>query len=447
MWTKKHQLMLGLILFLAVIYLFTSNAHTVERTPRITSDSPAREPANSNELSKSPRPIHVAEIAETTLPIGTPASGFTIFDRLYVRNGTLYVVASDSSSLPHLKFIISKPEDRGGGRNLDPTPQEMQVITPEQAKGVLGDHALIIEGMNMILYDTNQFMAHYYHWWGEIILGAMRVYSAITLLPGFQPPLPEASRFILPHVGDDSWRDRAGVNGPLMRAGFPLASIDRADFWKDLIALNRTFVFERAMIISRTGAHHSPLSNEWLKMISSTMNVTVPEHFWEPLREQLVTNTIGYLPVMDNAGVVVSSPKSSAPIVTYISRQRTGRRLVTEDHDGLIDALKELEAEGLCELNVAIMETMTFAQQIESVARSTIIIGVHGYLHDYEILARNMGHKHYAVWNDTTLTYPAGQWYKGVEFGDRSKFHGSSIPVHGPTVAQVVRERLTLRTP
>ena len=175
-----------------------------------------------------------------------------------------------------------------------------------------------------------------------------------------------------------------------MRAGFPLASIDRADFWKDLIALNRTFVFERAMIISRTGAHHryvkivlrrlcklnyiytSPLSNEWLKMISSTMNVTVPEHFWEPLREQLVTNTIGYLPVMDNAGVVVSSPKSSAPVVTYISRQRTGRRLVAEDHDGLIGALKELEAEGLCELNVAIMETMTFAQQIESVARSTV---------------------------------------------------------------------------
>ena len=37
--------------------------------------------------------------------------------------------------------------------------QEMQVITPEQAKDVLGDHALIIEGMNMILYDTNQFMA------------------------------------------------------------------------------------------------------------------------------------------------------------------------------------------------------------------------------------------------------------------------------------------------
>ena len=27
------------------------------------------------------------------------------------------------------------------------------------------------------------------------------------------------------------------------------------------------------------------------------------------------------------------------------------------------------------------------------------------------MLSRNMGHKHYAVWNDTTLTFPEGEWY------------------------------------
>lgn len=102
------------------------------------------------------------------------------------------------------------------------------------------------------------------------------------------------------------------------------------------------------------------------------MDVTAPEHFWEPLRQRLVTNTIGYLPVMDNAGVVVSSPKSSAPVVTYISRQSTGRRLTVEDHEGLIVALRALEDEGLCEFNVAVMETMTFPQQVETVARSTV---------------------------------------------------------------------------
>ena len=28
------------------------------------------------------------------------------------------------------------------------------------------------------------------------------------------------------------------------------------------------------------------------------------------------------------------------------------------------------------------------------------------------MLSRNMGHKHYAVWNDTMLTFPEGEWYK-----------------------------------
>lgn len=45
------------------------------------------------------------------------------------------------------------------------------------------------------------------------------------------------------------------MDGPLMRAAFPLASIETADYWKDLLRLNVTVVFERAMIINRAAAH------------------------------------------------------------------------------------------------------------------------------------------------------------------------------------------------
>ena len=34
------------------------------------------------------------------------------------------------------------------------------------------------------------------------------------------------------------------------------------------------------------------------------------------------------------------------------------------------------------------------------------------YVHDYAILSRNMGHKHYAIWNDSTVTFPEGKWYE-----------------------------------
>jgi len=91
------------------------------------------------------------------------------------------------------------------------------------------------------------------------------------------------------------------------------------------------------------------------------------------------------------------------------------------------------------------------------------------------MLARNMGHKHYGIWNDTFVTYPDGKWFEGVNGGTRETFHGSessrrptaptdgvcgeffyssdvlirpfvrvdNIPVHGPTVANIVRKRLT----
>ena len=111
-------------------------------------------------------------------------------------------------------------------------------------------------------------------------------------------------------------------------------------------------------------------------MISSTMNVTVPNHFWEPLRQRLVLNTIAYLPVMNTAGAVLSNPKSALPIVTYISRQGGGRRLTQDSHDGLVKSLNEMADEGIFELHIVRMETMTFSQQVEAVARSTVSLSV-----------------------------------------------------------------------
>ncbi|KAF9479481.1 hypothetical protein BDN70DRAFT_806989 [Pholiota conissans] len=411
-------------------------------------------------------------IEETTLAGGMAVPGFNVFDRLYVWNGTIYAVTSDPKAFPELRMVLSRPGDVKSDHNMDPTPSEMQIISPAEAKLFLGESAVVIEGMSFILWDTNQFMAHYYHWWGELILGAMRVYSSLSLLPGIKTPLAQPQRFILPNINGSTWRDRAGVDGPLMRAGWPFASIEQQDFWRDLARLNQTFVFERAMIVCRPAAHKSPLATLWYKMISSSMNVTAPPDFWQPLQRRVIRNAVGYLPELDENGKVLSEPRSKAPVVTYISRQGGVRRLTSEAHEGLVDALRGLESEGLCELNVVAMENLTFSAQLEMVARTTVMVGVHGnglthqlwmpssprstvveiffpksYLHDYEILARNIGHKHYAIWNDSSVTYPPGKWFKGVEQGDRTNFNGYAIPVHGPTVAEVVRDRLTTFTP
>ncbi|RDB18385.1 EGF domain-specific O-linked N-acetylglucosamine transferase [Hypsizygus marmoreus] len=404
---------------------------------------------------------------ETTIPGITSVPGFTLLDRLYLRNGTFYVVTSDISSFPPRRNMITRPVDIGRGQNMEPTDEELRFLDPLKAKDILGNHAIPIVGMSIIVYDTGQFMAHFYHWWGEIILGAWRVYSTLAHPSRRSKPQTFATRFLLPHVQGSEWRDRAGVNAPLMRAAFPFASIEKADYWNDLITLDRTFVFENAMIIGREAARRHPLSGTWFKMIAGTMTVPAAEHFWEAIRDPTVTNVLGFLPTLNKHGAVIAPPEATSPkpIVTYISRQGAGRRLVAEDHEVLVKALRDLEAEGICEVVVAMMERMGLKEQIELTARSTVIVGVHGngmthqlwmppserstvieiftpggYVFDYEMLARNIGHRHYAVWNDTLITYPKGTHYQGIQYGDG--FHGNSIPVYGPAVADVIRGRL-----
>ncbi|KAF8886789.1 hypothetical protein BD779DRAFT_1529686 [Infundibulicybe gibba] len=313
--------------------------------------------------------------------------------------------------------------------------EEMQ---PTDAVTAPGDYAIP---------DSTQFMNHFYHWWGEITL-AYRVYSALA--PG--EALPPPARFILPYSDGLQWRDRAGVDGPLMRAAFPSTAIETSYYWDDLMKLNQIVVFERAMIISRPAAHRSPLGGVWFKMIASTMNVSAPANSGSPCA----------LCHPESPGTCqVDSHGPWCPAQMVSSKPGGGRRLRDADHQGLVAALEELEVEGVC-------ETMSIKEQVAAAARSTVSFSVVAcalvlrhqiwmppsprsttfemfnpadYTFDYEILARNMGHRHYAVWNDTFATYPAGTYHEGVNFSDA--FHGNDMAVSGAAVARMIRQRLT----
>ncbi|TFK25331.1 hypothetical protein FA15DRAFT_693824 [Coprinopsis marcescibilis] len=410
--------------------------------------------------------------------------GFALMDTLYLRDGSFYVV-TENPEFPSRDDLIARWLDLDSGLDRTATDKEMQIISPEMASEVLGEVATVIPGFSVILYDPPQFMHHFYHWWGEIILGMWRVYSTLVFGPGeglgedsgmkSLNSLSLPSRFILPAIQGKEWRDRAGVIGPLMRAAFPGALIETSDYWEDLIDLETTVVFERAMIINRYNAHRHPNNNRWFKMIAGAMSLSAPEGYWEPIRKSILRNTLGYIPFVDSQARVVESsvPDSqedreyrNRPVVTYISRQNARRRLVEEDHLRLVESLKQLEEEGLCRLEIPAMERLNIKQQLEIGARTTIMVGVHGnglthqlimppslrsavfeifdppsYVFDYEMLARNLGHKHYGVQNDSFLTFPAQEYHEGLYYSPG--FHGNSIPVYGPAIADMIRKRLT----
>ena len=102
------------------------------------------------------------------------------------------------------------------------------------------------------------------------------------------------------------------------------------------------------------------------------MGVAVPNAFWTPIQHRVVRNTLGYLPHLDENGVVLSPLASRAPIVTYISRQSGVKKIDRDSQEGLVKALTELEQEGVCELHVVAMEKTTFSEQLAIIAKTTV---------------------------------------------------------------------------
>lgn len=128
----------------------------------------------------------------------------------------------------------------------------------------------------------------------------------------------------------------------------------------------------------------SPLSSKWFKMISPAMSVNPAPEFFEPVRRTAISNLLGYIPILNErgavAGIVMPSGEaivnddlsSDLPVVTYISRQGGARRLNNSDHEGLLQALRGLEQEGVCKVNVVRMETLSVKEQVAVAARSTV---------------------------------------------------------------------------
>jgi hypothetical protein len=79
--------------------------------------------------------------------------GWTIFDKLYLLNGTIYVVSDDPSKIPDRPLMISTgvPIENGPVEEAKrfPTGHELQIITPQAAKLLFGSDAEIIDGVSV----------------------------------------------------------------------------------------------------------------------------------------------------------------------------------------------------------------------------------------------------------------------------------------------------------
>ncbi len=229
-----------------------------------------------------------------------------------------------------------------------------------------------------------------------------------------------------------------------MRAAFPSLAIEDQQDWEDRIAatsgssVDRAWHFPLVLLADRSAAHRGALCGsqtqriaseawEYMREQSRLMGIKVGG-WWEPIRASVLR--FSGLDVVRWDGDILPMPDKV--MITYISRQGTPRRRLTDEaHDSLVTALQELverkKDEGW-ELSVMQAEQMSKDAQVHAAARTTILLGVHGnglshllfmpptrvstvieifypggFAHDYHWTTRALGMSHVVVWNDTLV--------------------------------------------
>ena len=77
--------------------------------------------------------------------------GWTIFDKMYIYNGTVYLVSDEPETFPDRKFMTSSGaniEDKKVAVRL-PTEKDMRIISTSEARKLFGTGANRVQGVTV----------------------------------------------------------------------------------------------------------------------------------------------------------------------------------------------------------------------------------------------------------------------------------------------------------
>ncbi|WWC92261.1 uncharacterized protein L201_007215 [Kwoniella dendrophila CBS 6074] len=421
--------------------------------------------------------------------------GWTIMERLYIFNGSFYAVTDDPLEWPELRLMTSTGlpanSDPGNSEAREPKGDEIIYISPFEAMKLWGPRVWKMDGMTF-LFNDGQFIDHYYHFAAELMLGAWRAYASYDehITAKGETALPPPRRVWFLHQNVNEWRDKPKFNPLLMYALFPSISIlypeDWADFKNQTISDKpKAFMLEKALLADRSAAFRGEWTGPTARTVASALHVgSTSKWWWEPIRRQILRysglqesiisrNLEGHGatdPVsLNGPGVDVVEPLAIQgnylPVITYISRQSSRRRLTKESHEDLVKHLTERSKKLNWELVIVEAEKMSKEEQFALAGRTTIMLGVHGnglshllwmpatprsaviemffkggFARDYQWTAHALGIRHFAVQHDVSFTAP-----NLPEVAYPEGFQGTSITVDGKLVADLIEDRLAGR--
>ncbi|THH08866.1 hypothetical protein EW145_g2425 [Phellinidium pouzarii] len=474
---KRRELLVILLLFLTFLYLkqsyyFDSSTSANEKVVVAETLRDDVVPVEESFAVSYPESdlSWTVRVPESTIVAHVP--GWTIFDKLYAMNGTLFIVTSFPDIIPERKLLTSSGYEVFNGeeekRKRLPSDKDIQVISPKEAQRLFGTHeATHFDGVSFFVNDPRQFIAHYYHWTAELIFGIWRTYSSLDpyITANGHTTLPPPKRMMFSHVSGAKWRDYAGMNQWVTRGAFPSLGMEFMEDWEDRAAMQTLFVFDRVVLADRAAASEGdPFKKTW-RTASNAFELGGSPNWWAPVRRSVLQ--FSGLPaewiVGPDPGTVTENQKL---VITYISRQGWGRRMMRPaDHDKLVEELYGLRDKYGYEVNVVNMEKLSRVEQFQLAGRTTVMMGVHGngltslvwmrptsrstviefftpqgLAFDYEYTTRALGMTHYGVWDNVTFTRPDVPRFP--KYPD--DFHGIDIPVDGAVVARLVHRHFIL---
>lgn len=135
--------------------------------------------------------------------------------------------------------------------------------------------------------------------------------------------------------------------------------------WLDRSQTRQAWKMDRVVFADRAAAMRTHRFTDVERYAAPAFELPGSRNFWEPVR----ANVVEFAGEDRNSG----SGTTSKPVITYVSRQNWGRRMLRPaDHDRLVNALKRLEKERDYEINIVEMDKLTRDEQIRLAARTTV---------------------------------------------------------------------------
>ncbi|KAG9043141.1 hypothetical protein FS837_009959 [Tulasnella sp. UAMH 9824] len=475
---------------------FTWPSSEIDPIRRSTSLTEDYQPPIVHQTPDSASPARPEDVLLPTKLV-SHQQGWNVLDNVYMANSTLYFLTDEPKKWPKLNLFTSSAHPLkwtdADKKAREPSEWDIAFISPQEAKARWGTRVMAVKDWTFYVNEPNQFLGHYYHWVGETFFAMQRVYASLDPQIDVKgtTKLPHPSRFVFRHIDYPEWIKWAPINWRVIQTLFPSASVETASQWEQRGNLTRdnrsVWRFDQMLMADRgaafreqlhPGRNHRTASSAWEGTLNSSSRF-----WWEPVRRGVlraagVDETVidrpsiwanwqgaftgDQKPSQRDMDVLQKAPTLAPVVISYISRQRVRRRMIEADEAIFVKSVKELTARRKWKFNHVFMEELTPEQQLAIAAETTIMIGVHGnglthllwmpltplttvmeifyptgFAKDYEWTARVLGFTHYAIHNDTAYTHPTEP---KVHYPNG--FQGTQIPIHGPSVAKIIEDRI-----